>query len=340
MNNNPKVSIIIPAYNCEKYIENSINSLLNQTYENIEVIVVNDGSTDNTQKVSENFGNSIKLINKENGGVSSARNRGIEEASGELIAFLDSDDEYLPIAIENMVKEFEDDTQLLTCSFNKIWIKTHSEIKKNVKISKSEFLEKLYDYYLNFNFVWGNLYIAEIIKNNGVKFNEGLKFDEDYAFNLSYIKCCDKCLQISDTVVYNYYICRSNPHGTTNNPERSINMVIDFYGGKDNMPKHVYNETVKKLLRVCVRRYAFWFDRKKAAQLVEKQLTPALRFADDEILNDTFNAVQVEAIKNGDFQTLIDEYIKSEKPFALKKFRYQLSRFAASNLDKIRGRVK
>lgn len=340
MANNKTVSVIIPVYNNQNYIKASVNSLLNQSYKNIEIIVVNDGSTDNTQKVlEENYSNvsTVKIINKENGGVSSARNRGIAEATGELIAFLDADDEYLPNAIENMVSEFDDDTGILTCSFNRIWIKTHSEIKNNAKISKTEFMDNLYSYYLNFNFVWGNLYLADIIKRNNIRFNENMTFAEDYDFNLSFIKCCDKMLKISDTVVYNYYICRSNPHGMTDNPERSINMVIAFYDGKDNMPNDIYIETVVRFLRLCVKRYAWWYNAEKAAILTEKSLKPALKYADEKILNEAFNKAQVKAIQNNDYKTLINEYIKSENNFKHQKMRYNISKFAAHTIDKFRG---
>ena len=104
--NKEKVSVIIPAYNAEPFIERAIDSVLSQTYKNVEIIVINDGSTDKTeQKVKayiEKYEN-IKLISTENGGVCRARNIGIETASGEYISFLDADDELLPDALEVMI---------------------------------------------------------------------------------------------------------------------------------------------------------------------------------------------------------------------------------------------
>ena len=109
------ISVIIPVYNAEKTIKSTIESVFNQTYaEIIEIIIVNDGSTDDSKKIvtksilSNKTSRIIKLIDKENGGVSSARNRGIEEASGEYIAFLDSDDEWHPKKLEivmNLMKK-------------------------------------------------------------------------------------------------------------------------------------------------------------------------------------------------------------------------------------------
>lgn len=93
--NQPLISVIIPAYNCEKYISKCLESLISQTYENIEIVIVNDGSKDNTAKVLDDYAekyNSIKVYHKDNGGVTSARLYGVSQANGEYIGFVDSDD--------------------------------------------------------------------------------------------------------------------------------------------------------------------------------------------------------------------------------------------------------
>lgn len=100
---NNMISIIIPAYNAEKYIERSINSVLNQSYPDIELIVVNDGSTDRTSKILESYGDKIRYFYQENRGVASARNLGIEIANGNYIAFLDSDDYLDQFFCERMI---------------------------------------------------------------------------------------------------------------------------------------------------------------------------------------------------------------------------------------------
>ncbi len=98
-----KVSVIIPAYNSEAFITESIESALNQTYPNLEVVVVNDGSTDGTEGALSAFRDRIIYIKKENGGPASARNLGIKKSSGEYICFLDADDKYLPKKVEKQV---------------------------------------------------------------------------------------------------------------------------------------------------------------------------------------------------------------------------------------------
>lgn len=99
----PRVSVVIPTYNREKWISKAIDSVLAQTYTGLEIIVVDDGSTDQTRQLIDNYGDRVRYIYQRNTGVSSARNRGILEARGEWIAFLDSDDEWLPEKLESQL---------------------------------------------------------------------------------------------------------------------------------------------------------------------------------------------------------------------------------------------
>lgn len=113
----PKVSVIIPTYNNAKYIDKSINSVLSQTYKDFEIIIVDDGSSDNTKEVLKQYNGKIKYYYQENKGVSFARNKGIRESSGEYIAFLDSDDVWFPNKIEIQILILEKDEKVgLVCS--------------------------------------------------------------------------------------------------------------------------------------------------------------------------------------------------------------------------------
>lgn len=107
---NPKVSIIIPVYNGEKYIETAIRSALDQTYENIEIIVINDGSTDKTEEICTSYGNKIKYYKKENGGVSTVLNMALKKMTGEYFSWLSHDDFYFPNKIEEEIKNIEEKT--------------------------------------------------------------------------------------------------------------------------------------------------------------------------------------------------------------------------------------
>lgn len=110
------VSIVIPAYNAAWCIERAVQSVLDQTYRPIEVIVVNDGSTDDTVPVLQRFGQAIRIVDKPNGGLSFARNAGISAARGEYIAFLDADDWWLPEKLARQVDLLESDPSIGFCS--------------------------------------------------------------------------------------------------------------------------------------------------------------------------------------------------------------------------------
>ncbi|HBN06322.1 MAG TPA: hypothetical protein DD434_11135 [Bacteroidales bacterium] len=147
-------SVVIPLYNKEKSIGNTIQSVLNQTFQDFEIVVVNDGSTDNSLQVVENINDSrIRIINKPNGGVSSARNRGIKEAKYAWIAFLDGDDLWKPnhlSVVYQMLKSFPDKCFFST-SFSYLG---NSKLSKNAKgsdviIIEDYFKESLNDYLVN-----------------------------------------------------------------------------------------------------------------------------------------------------------------------------------------------
>ena len=118
--NKPKISVIVPVYNVDRYLEICIDSLINQTYDNLEIILINDGSTDDSKLICEKYlklDKRIKLINQKNKGVSSARNNGIRNSSGEYIVFVDSDDwvdlDYFE-RLYNAAKKYDSDIALAT----------------------------------------------------------------------------------------------------------------------------------------------------------------------------------------------------------------------------------
>jgi len=123
MTNNKTVSVIIPTHNRAWAIREAINSVLTQNYADFELLVVDDGSTDDTFQVLLEYGNRIDVIRQPNQGVSAARNRGIKVASGKLIAFLDSDDRWLPGKLAHQVGFFEKHPEALICQTEEIWIR-------------------------------------------------------------------------------------------------------------------------------------------------------------------------------------------------------------------------
>ena len=184
------VSIITPAYNASKYIKETIESVLNQTYDNWELIVINDGSTDDTEKIVNSFKDSrIKLINQENMGVSAARNRGLSEAQGEFITFLDADDILPPNSLEARVKYLQENSDIdlihgLEINF------IHPNINNTYKIYDTFALDDLYKRILqldsNISFTPGYLLRMDSIKDT--TFNEGMTHSEDMLYLLKLLK--------------------------------------------------------------------------------------------------------------------------------------------------------
>ena len=212
-----KVSIIIPVYNTADYLENCLRSVLEQTYKNIEIILVDDGSTDNSKEICELYAkkyNNIKLIEQTNGGPSAARNNGINNSAGDYIQFVDSDDTIEKNMTETLVNELEKNAQLVICGFQRIYIKTGKSKKITNKSDAvyniDEFLNKLGIFYEDWiiNSVCNKIYISDIIKNNNIRFNSVINMGEDLVFNLDYLTKCQTIVLIQD-ILYNYMVYSS-----------------------------------------------------------------------------------------------------------------------------------
>ena len=331
MNSDKLVSIIIPVFNGEKYIKQCVASLIEQTYTDIEIIVVNDGSTDKSADIVEEIAktdNRVRLINKENGGVSSSRNRGIDEANGEYIAFCDADDEYYPDAVSELVSLFDNNTDLAVGSHIKEWIKPHSCAYTPCELTKEDLKS---DFLINsdyFHFIWGNIYSAEIIKTNSIRFNEELSFSEDFDFNLRYIKCCEKTLKVSDKIVYHYYISRSGAHEKRDYPVNDIETVLRFFDGRENIDKAQYNEIVSYYLTRCIHRTYSWYNVSETARLVRIAYKECEEYITDEILENTFGKEQLSLIKDDNYNAFIKNYISENKGMIYDKYRYFFSKAA------------
>jgi glycosyltransferase involved in cell wall biosynthesis len=134
--NAPRVSAIIPTYNRAGIIEEAVDSVLAQDYTDFELIVVDDGSTDNTSEVLARYGDNVRVLFQENKGVSAARNRGIAEASGKLIAFLDSDDLWLPQKLSTQVEFFHQRPDALICQTEEVWVRNGIRVNPKQRHTK------------------------------------------------------------------------------------------------------------------------------------------------------------------------------------------------------------
>lgn len=215
----PKVSVIIPVYNAERYCSDTISSVLNQTYKNFEIIIVDDGSTDNSLKIIEDFANHesrIKVIHTENYGVSHARNVGLSYASGEWIHFIDSDDYIEPNMMQEMynIISKHNDVDVVISGVNKIF---ESESKREIQKFNNMSLnnrKEIGDYLLSINFMhrdmllnylWNRWIKRSIISSNNIFFDESLSLGEDFVFNCEVIKR-SLCIMLLEDAYYHYYI--------------------------------------------------------------------------------------------------------------------------------------
>lgn len=177
---NDLVSVVIPTYNRDKFIQRALLSVLSQSYKHYEIIIVDDGSTDNTREVLSKYSDSINYIYQDNMGVSSARNTAVKHANGKYIAFIDSDDEWLPNKLENQLKEFSFADNIAVVACNATVIELNG--KKTPLNPKSKYKENISDFYNIFSYPYlgiPNVIVLKSVFEEAGGFNENLKTAED-----------------------------------------------------------------------------------------------------------------------------------------------------------------
>lgn len=196
-----KVSIVIPVYNTASYLSKCIESVINQTYKNLEIILVDDGSTDDSSKICDKYGEEdkrIKVIHQKNSGVSVARNNGIKAASGKYITFVDSDDIVDEYYIEYLLNESKN--ALPVCKIGELGSKRNKSYKC-IELKEEDFIELSKLALLNTPCC--KLFDLAIIKSNKILFDENLSLGEDMLFNFDYLKHI-KLVRVLDIELYYY----------------------------------------------------------------------------------------------------------------------------------------
>ena len=217
-----KISVIIPVYNVEKYIRQCLESVIDQTLKDIEIIIVNDGTRDNSMEIVEEYisDERIKIINKENGGLSSARNAGMKEAKGKYICFIDSDDFIENIMLEELYNKIEKTNSDVADSDVFLYDNKTHEIKERKnkeyqKIEKGLFLWGRYNVE-----VWNKIYRKKFLLDNNIFFEEGI-IHEDDLFSMKVLLLTNKIEHI-DKSFYYYRINRSGSIMTDVNLEKEL----------------------------------------------------------------------------------------------------------------------
>lgn len=255
----PKISIIVPVYNVEKYMERSINSILNQTYTDIEVLLIDDGSLDNSGKICDEFAEKdsrVKVFHKENGGVSSARNLGLDNATGDYIGFVDPDDIIDPnmynVLLDNLISSESDISFCDYCCFSnysEIDFVSNNNIKK---YTRNELLKEALvpnTRICLMGTIWNRIYRFDVVKD--IRFNEALKNGEDteYAFNC--IMKSEK-LVMTDAKFYKYFV-RNDGAVATQSSESRVNALSMRRG----MLERVISECDEEIIKNIKSWYAF-----------------------------------------------------------------------------------
>ena len=213
------VSIIIPVYNGEQYLCRCLDSVVGQDYPYLDIIVVDDGSTDNSASIIENYleDRRVKFIKKENSGPSDTRNRGIEVATGEFICFVDADDYLAPGYVSvfiNAASEYGWSDLIVTDYLDySIYCLEGVPVKQMEKegiYAVNDFIPCLFDGTMGV--LWGKLFKTSIIKKEKLLLNPKIRFQEDLVFVFAYLKYCNQVLYKS---YYTYHYNRLNEHSLT-----------------------------------------------------------------------------------------------------------------------------
>lgn len=289
--NRPLISVIVTAYNIEKYLPGCLESLVRQTYEPLEIIVVDDGSTDTTPKICDSYGaeyEKIQVIHRENGGPSAARNTGSGVAGGDYIGYVDGDDWIEPDMYEAMLKAcLAKEAEIAICTYRQIG-EGAAEIHPTgriLELTKEEALEiyisgdKQYHIYHS---VWSKLFKKEIIQN--IPFREGRK-SEDIMYSTMALAAASKCVFL-DTPYYNYRMDREGSIMNSYLHERRFQDEIPFWKEQiDYLAHRGLTEFSRKAAYQFYRKMLFYYidflDRKMKASA--RQLSGMLRGEKDSI---------------------------------------------------------
>lgn len=226
-----KVSIIIPIYNASAYLSECLDSIVKQTYKNIEVILINDGSTDDSHDIClryVNDNNSFVLIDIENSGVSNARNIGISKATGNYLTFVDSDDIVTPDFVQLMLSRFEENVQLVACNYTYKYKlnKVYTDFKKIGKISKEIAKKELFKDDSIRGFSCNKMFVTDIIKQRNIKFDSSIRICEDLLFCFEYMKYVSH-VYIENKSLYFYRMRRGSASNKNNENDLTVFDAIE-----------------------------------------------------------------------------------------------------------------
>ena len=256
----PKFSIIIPVYNVEKYLKKCLESIKNQSYKDYEVIIVNDGSTDKSKDILDEY--DYKVINQKNQGLSVARNNGVKKATGEYLIFVDSDDYIEKDLLKEINKSLTNNPDIVRYQVKEVYEDDDKVIKYEEESFKGLSGDEAFKIICRFHFVenaWSYAYKTSFYKDNNFSFKEG-SIHEDFGL-IPLVIMKSKVVNSISYVGYNY-LQRKNSIMSSNNYEKTIKKVSDFYNhykyliseiDKTNLDSSIYKSFCANslLLKIC-----------------------------------------------------------------------------------------
>lgn len=268
----PILSIIIPVYNAEKFLSRCIDSILSQSFTDYELLLIDDGSKDDSGTICDEYAakdDRIRVFHKENGGVSSARNLGLDNAKGEWISFVDADDEILPNGFQVMADGFSDEVGMVMAGFQEcengeVLVDTSTLNIQGEIISIQKALLMQYDFHgIYMGYPWGRLYKRSIVTDNNLLFDEHIAIKEDTLFVVSYLCKCKKNVFYTSVPVYNYLIVSTGAMGSlahSYNPKyvSSFDAVVEMNRLIQKLPmldSELSDAAKKEVITRCYRVY-------------------------------------------------------------------------------------
>ena len=249
MNGQSKISVIVPVYKVENFLDRCVESIVGQTYENLEIILVDDGSPDNCPAMCDKWAEKdgrIKVIHKENGGVSSARNAALDIVSGDYICFVDSDDWIDPGMYEFLYKNSQKyDADISCCGI-------FYDYDDGTRIAKGSYYLSVYKnvddavaHVISTNLhasTVSSIYKKSVIQ--GCSFDENLKIAEDWLFNYHVRKKMTRCEVVENKAYYHYYINQDSVMNSGMTKEKLLNnvYVANYFWEKEHLNKEIYNQ--------------------------------------------------------------------------------------------------
>lgn len=323
-------SIIIPVYNSAKYIQRCLDSIIAQDYTDYEIIVVDDGSNDNSYEVISNYiyttganlsrtggGNSLifNIIRQQNAGVSAARNKGLDNANGEWILFVDSDDYLEPNALSIYYSALSKTSSPLLVSGYNI-VKQSRSFNVRFKEVDQKNIEKAvdildYTYHNSIAFIWHKIYRRDIIEKNKIRFNTDFQFGEDSLFNIIYLSKIEDVYFINQKT-YNY--CDDNPNSLVKKSypiESMLNLISQYINQLDlSSNRGVINYTIRLLFRT-LQRLSGTIEQRHLS-IIQPSISSVIPLIESQVNNNTIAILR--SLSNSDsINCSIDEIRKYNK---------------------------